>query len=533
MLPGSINTSNFVKREPSVDVSLPASKILGDRLRSASPPIWSCNIRERRLQQDGFVEVPEAIIEHDKLKRKLELQEEYIRAQQRLEKGKAPVSTQVKREVTRLPKQSKIISQQGKLDTLLKPEGEYFQDCSKNPNVTTMIKSETAPPPNLSPNRKGSPQPVRPDPKAVEISIPSSSTDRQSLPPGETAKNDGFHNVESLRTLKNRRKRLRQSRRRQSEALALKERSSLQVPTQHRPAYKPNFAAADRLLSTSNHPPIPGNSAEEVTAKSNMPLHSSEFEIFNAENTELASLPSPSVSARALSKTLTPITSRADGISGSQQTRENQYHVAGAKSAPYRRPRPPPSKTLTRRYQSMPACPTGRIRASSNASPHLSPRRRLWSDQDYQPEPGGMSAIHDKLTDLEQTVRRMEGMLLPTNNLGVTPILPQEPTPSAVAAQENPARPPGPGTKRKKTAAERKAAGQPELNRHVPLHLRLSDSALITIGKKINHYERHRSASYAFSWHGRLYSEYDHLLTKLDERGNFQWGPKVISRLKG
>lgn len=51
----------------------------------------------------------------------------------------------------------------------------------------------------------------------------------------------------------------------------------------------------------------------------------------------------------------------------------------------------------------------------------------------------------------------------------------------------------------------------------VPLEYRHSDEELNFIGRRVNPYERHEEAPYAFTWWGRLRASYDHLLTMRDE----------------
>ena len=73
----------------------------------------------------------------------------------------------------------------------------------------------------------------------------------------------------------------------------------------------------------------------------------------------------------------------------------------------------------------------------------------------------------------------------------------------------------------------------PPLPRAVPPGTtRLSDEELIEIGKKINGYERHTGAPYAFSWRGRLYADYDYLMDWVDDGGRAGWDCKEKARVK-
>lgn len=85
--------------------------------------------------------------------------------------------------------------------------------------------------------------------------------------------------------------------------------------------------------------------------------------------------------------------------------------------------------------------------------------------------------------------------------------------------------------KKEKTRAERKATDRPEIPRDVPMDLRRSDPFLLKVGKIVNPYERHVEAPYAFAWSGRLYAEYNRLLTEKDEHGGLVFTKEEIRRL--
>ena len=87
-----------------------------------------------------------------------------------------------------------------------------------------------------------------------------------------------------------------------------------------------------------------------------------------------------------------------------------------------------------------------------------------------------------------------------------------------------------PRKKKKASVAERQLR-QPVLDRNVPPELRLPDEELFEIGRRPNHYERHKGAPYTFSWHGRLYAEYKHLLDRRDN-GEPVWIDAEIKRVK-
>ena len=83
--------------------------------------------------------------------------------------------------------------------------------------------------------------------------------------------------------------------------------------------------------------------------------------------------------------------------------------------------------------------------------------------------------------------------------------------------------------KKKASVAERKLKF-PVLDRKVDKDLRLPDDNLIEIGRNKNHYERHVKAPYTFSWHGRLYAEYNYLLDRRDN-GVPVWTGKQMKRV--
>ena len=120
------------------------------------------------------------------------------------------------------------------------------------------------------------------------------------------------------------------------------------------------------------------------------------------------------------------------------------------------------------------------------------------------------------------------------------PASPAPPTPAAPAAPAAPSAPPAPPVagntsarqSRNKISVAEKKKIKPELSKDVPDHLRLSHAGIKEVGKVINHYERHRRAPYAFTWHGCLRAEYKSLL---DQRGSALpiWTSDEIARIRG
>lgn len=157
---------------------------------------------------------------------------------------------------------------------------------------------------------------------------------------------------------------------------------------------------------------------------------------------------------------------------------------------------------LRRRHQSLPLC----------LAPNTTPPTANPNTIPTQPQPPpnlydlNLLAIRTRLSNLEAA-------------------LAANPAPPA------PALAPTPNTTLTRFAALKLSL--PPLPRAIPPGTtRLSDTELIQIGKKINHYERHRGAPYAFSWRGRLYAEYDYLLDWVDERGRAGWDCKEKARMK-
>ncbi len=106
------------------------------------------------------------------------------------------------------------------------------------------------------------------------------------------------------------------------------------------------------------------------------------------------------------------------------------------------------------------------------------------------------------------------------------------PVPSPIAPNGNrggqsPARRP---MRKRPSVAEQKLT-KPELDRNVPMHLRLNDDGIVRIGRIADGYERHKGAPYAFNWYGYLYRDYDHLLVMTVD-GATVWTAAQIRRLQ-
>ncbi len=117
---------------------------------------------------------------------------------------------------------------------------------------------------------------------------------------------------------------------------------------------------------------------------------------------------------------------------------------------------------------------------------------------------------------------------MPTTQSGVV-----QPTtaPTVAAAAEDVNRPQQPNVRKRKrpSRAERKLKC-PELDRNVPMHLRLPDQGIIDIGRIVNPYQRHVKAPEAFSRGGCLHQDYKHLLTQ-QNNGVSVWTADEIKRV--
>ncbi len=91
--------------------------------------------------------------------------------------------------------------------------------------------------------------------------------------------------------------------------------------------------------------------------------------------------------------------------------------------------------------------------------------------------------------------------------------------------------PPARGERRKRPSVAEQKLTKPELDRNVPMHLRLDDDGIVRIGRIADGYERHKGAPYAFNWYGYLYRDYDHLLVMTVD-GATVWTAKQIRRLQ-
>ncbi|KAK3175887.1 hypothetical protein OEA41_007209 [Lepraria neglecta] len=175
------------------------------------------------------------------------------------------------------------------------------------------------------------------------------------------------------------------------------------------------------------------------------------------------------------------------------------------------------------RHQSLPASLNSTMTITSNPTPPpSSPQRRAL--QLVSPN----IDFPDIIKDMAANIKRIEGMLTHRPIIPMTPIRQPAPAPKAQRNEAGEAQRP---RKKRMTEEERKRRS-PELSRDVPMEQRLSDRRPIEVGKQIYRHRRHVGASYAFSYRGRLYAEYNYLLDVLNAEGSQAWDHNEKSRVK-
>lgn len=199
-----------------------------------------------------------------------------------------------------------------------------------------------------------------------------------------------------------------------------------------------------------------------------------------------------------------------------------------------------PFHTEPRRHQSVPASMHSRNHAVNerHVPPLPTPQRRDTALQEIS-----NGAI---LPDLNRRIASLEKVIM--ERLPVTPQQPiatiqpvtapaagpapgTAPAPTATPAAQNGDGAGQPLVRRKGKTREQQKLTKPELSRHVARHLRLPEERIIEIGRTVESYERHKAAPYAFSWSGRLYAKYHHLLEQKKADGELVWTWQQISRI--
>lgn len=180
-----------------------------------------------------------------------------------------------------------------------------------------------------------------------------------------------------------------------------------------------------------------------------------------------------------------------------------------------------------RRHQSVPANLASRIVNELEVSSQPAQRGHDHALQELSNNVGG---LEKKFTSLEKVV--LERFLAPPSTQSAASRPATATTPTVFAAAQDGNRPERSNTrKRKRPSVAERQLRQPVLDRNVPPELRLPDEELIAIGRKSNHYDRHKGAPYTFSWYGYLWEDYKYLLDRRDN-GEPVWTATEITRLK-
>lgn len=143
-----------------------------------------------------------------------------------------------------------------------------------------------------------------------------------------------------------------------------------------------------------------------------------------------------------------------------------------------------------------------------------------------------ISLLQDVGHVLDEKFREFRSSLIaPVDQAPNPPIPPVAPITPATPATPAPNVPDTPRTKRRRQN-EVWNRSHPAITTPVPENEKLTDSALIEVGKKVDPYDRHCAAPYAFSRRGALkIKEYKHLLTYRHEDGSPGWTAKEMVRL--
>ena len=191
-------------------------------------------------------------------------------------------------------------------------------------------------------------------------------------------------------------------------------------------------------------------------------------------------------------------------------------------------------KAKRQRYQSVPTnLPSRKPTINEpSLSPSPEPQRREGVLQEICNH-AVLQNMNKSLAPIKKCLKDLTDRILPPPAAQTAAVAPASapPTPAfpnTAPQPENNAELPPTRKRKRKSVAERKL-DLPEQSRDVPANLRLPDADLIAIGRNSSHYERHRAAPYAFTWHGHLLAEYDYLLRW---EGN-DWTAKEIKRVAG
>ena len=604
----SMPSIDQVKPEPREDSLDIIHKNPQNTLRLLSPPTWSATIRTRKLMEDGYVELPKAVVEHEETKRLLSAQKKFLREQGRHEKGKyrerdsrEEINSRNTRDHEQPTKEARIHSKKHKSMS----RQSMLQSQDREASLKTMTKNDNAMEfpiqdrsikievdlqndasiseilSNNQDNKMGSR--IRrqndSDPRREDCTcqmLPQFFRTHWRFIPGTAWSGSKFEFLEHLkqistcvghphavrkycqRTLKsaNYPESLglwsamdfaQEASSAASNCAARSQKRQLDVDTVHRLT----------LLSTTNKTSqdarsdpdcgtLQGNEIKrrKVMSSKAHPAHATPNSISpqlvaaEPRSQSVTMSPRSQRTSTKLPFPLAPLVKTPEVSSKihflNDSTRQG-LECKGDETASASNAMTPlgsysqPISTNKKRHQSVPPFSSQEVihnleyisRFPKTREPHWEAALPALSTNTI--------FSGNAFKELAQAVKRLESMLLPTAAANQDAF--NEPT-AVVSATNTQSESSQSLRKKRKTVAERKATDQPELDRNVPPHLRQPDDVLIDIGRNVNGYRRHTKAPEAFNWHGRLYSEYDYLLTQLDEYGNPMWDCKEIARLK-
>ena len=137
--------------------------------------------------------------------------------------------------------------------------------------------------------------------------------------------------------------------------------------------------------------------------------------------------------------------------------------------------------------------------------------------------------MNQRMDEFQKAILERLPATAPTQIAAAGPVSAPAPNTAAAAQGENGADG-RPASSSERTRPSR--AIRPRLDRNVPAHLRLTDEAIIEVGRIVTPYERHVGAPQAFDQRGRLFADYKRLLSRTaDDGGGLVWTPDEIRRL--
>ena len=531
--------TNLMKQEPTEGHGRFSPDSPQYKLRSPSPPTFNPDLRVHKLEKYGLVELPKAVMELEETRKKLAKQENAVREQGRLEKGKyrerdsdAGLCGLANKEELAIE-----ISEAKKQHPSMGIPSQYPRPQPQAPSSTIKIGQDLKPncaSPATAPNDlviRGSKR--RPSEWNPESSSQShwQRSHRQHGPKSKIGEGRGIPSRfrETLRPKFHQRQTNRVLGPRQEDCTcAMLPEFFLEnwqfIPEERWPGGRLEFLEHIKQISSCRgHPENVRRFCQKVLRLENYPGVS-----------ELC----PTVEVAKRQSSMDPQTSAVDPMDGVSDNhlandplcgeREDGNERAPSEQHLESSPDSPPRSSVShqKRCKSMPAL---RAVVGLKNTAESQATRQGREKPPPQPLPAAAVVSGDMFMELAQTVKRIENFLLPSAPTNQSNLTSSAASSSAAITNSGSSQP---RKKKQKTAAERKATDQPEYDRNVPEHLRHSEEMLIQIGRIVNGYTRHERAPEVFAWNGRLYSEFDRLLTKCDMHGNVVWDWKTISRLK-